>query len=586
MGFIWDDDDDEKTLEPASPPPPPEAFVWDQEITKKAPSKPQENYEAVQVKVSELMREVGTKRELVRQRRAELRELRETARMDVEKRKMKWRAKINDVAATGRGKCEAQKELVEKLKDDLQQLERRVAELDARSLRAEDHEKFQASELLRRQDEQLKKAKATWTAAETKDFEGLLEKRRASIKNKVVKALEPQVRKLVESHREEIAKKKDEISKELDDKKTTLEIALETRVKDESIRFEKLLEKDVETMDALAAKEIQMTRNRHQAELQDLWDAEKQCMDTERSHHEAEIERADASHAQDLAKIREWQTQRVRDIQERPLFTLEELRTETLESDVLYKKRLDFQQGKKHEIHSKLNGQKENDVALRVAPEKEKFDADLRMVLSRLEKESQKERDLLTVQLEKERSDLDACHADALAMLKTQEASAMEAYLSVSDEATTLQSDVLTMERRCEQLRDQARDLDDELEQFHPDNGRQRHEDLHREAQARLLSEYQAAVAKAQSDIDTTLRHFATALEADHAADVAFHADLAQLQASHRAEFDDIEAKISRVLKRKTNERDAKLRDLQNAQRQNADRDLELNQRREELLGL
>ena len=317
------DDDKADEMVRADPPPKPESrgrpkatYVWDEaevgpSLDPDLPSVPaeqtvddEENYEAAQLKVRALQKKLNDARDLVRRRRIELKHLRDDGKAELHKVQSGWEAKL-------KAQTDKHYEAETRQKDMKAQLEADIAKLKSKNAKRKEHceraDLLKAKKIKATQEEcaaKLRRDKAEWAAAEEKELKAIVEKKRAGIKAKVIKALEPEVHRLISQNREELRLKKEEDAKWLEEERERIEAEHEAILAEEQRTLELQNEQALLDLEEESNAKIKAENARAEEELKELWEKTKQEFDLERKRHEAEKKKTIAEHAARIEEIK------------------------------------------------------------------------------------------------------------------------------------------------------------------------------------------------------------------------------------------------------------------------------------------
>jgi len=206
---------------------------------------PSSTFEAIQRKVAEMMEELADKRAAVRERQLELKRLRADASAEVSRRAAAYERKAKESAKSHGAAVERQTVLLAKMRGDVTHLRGRAAELQKQSSSAAAVRASRLERLTDELDDSARLAREQWSATETKDLSRVVEKRRDAVKAKVIKALEPEVHRLISANRDDAQKRRESDARWLSQQRCDLEAAHEADLALERRKVEDDLEEDL-----------------------------------------------------------------------------------------------------------------------------------------------------------------------------------------------------------------------------------------------------------------------------------------------------------------------------------------------------
>ena len=218
--YVWDEFDDGEEANHQPPArrrsQPSAKYAWDDEEAP-ALADGDASFEAARAQIRRLQAQLAEAKDVVRKRRVELRQTREDAKAGLARCREEWRRKQAAADADFKRKAAEQAALKARLEDDVAELERRVEQLRAHAAKADAVKSAKVAAAEREAEKKLEAAKREWKRREEEEFAALVEKRKPAIKAKVVKALEPEVRRLISRNKKELAEHKAEDDRWLDE---------------------------------------------------------------------------------------------------------------------------------------------------------------------------------------------------------------------------------------------------------------------------------------------------------------------------------------------------------------------------------
>ncbi|KAH8070162.1 hypothetical protein JL721_5387 [Aureococcus anophagefferens] len=437
----------------------------------------------------------------------QLNHAREDRAAEVAAVKAEWDAKLEAQRVEHAAALKKQEDLKATLKDDVAKLERRRRDL---------------------------RSMAEWKAAEQKELEAVVEKRRAGIKAKVIKALEPEVHRLISANRDDLAKKERELEEELERERRTILAEHEIVLRQEQQKADAQMEQQLSDLREENTKKLKAKQEAHDADLRKLWDEHKAALEAERKAHEVECDRL----------------KQRRQVEEAELKREEHIKTAELVVE--------------HERHLQLDREKveAEEREAQAAYEREraayqaKFLAEQEAAKpAKIDKlaDAQRERDAFSAKLEAKTADLEAKHADAITKMKEQNAAAMAQYMAVAAEEAKLRDECETVNRNTARLVAETEALEQEVAES---SGKKadmtRQHELKVEALdkqfEKLKRDKEAKIRKAHAD-------FAALVEKEkEMAKQHTHERRCQLDAQHQ-ELERIDAKIDAARRKKLKRR-------------------------------
>lgn len=531
-----------------------------------------ETFEAVQRQLNVLHGELDEARDLVRARRLELKHAREDRAAEVAAVKAEWDAKLEAQRVEHAAALRKQEDLKATLKDDVAKLERRRRDLRQVIDRADGlrEQRVAAAREAGRRD--LEKQMAEWKAAEQKELEAVVEKRRAGIKAKVIKALEPEVHRLISANRDDLAKKERELEEELERERRTILAEHEIVLRREQQKADAQMEQQLGDLREENTKKLKAKQEAHDADLRKLWDEHKAALEAERKSHEAECDRLKERRQVEEAELKREEHIKTAELvveHERHLqLDREKVEAEEREAQAAYERERAAYQEK---FLAEQEAAKPAKIDKLVAPIRAKYDAELAEVLKRLEADAQRERDAFSAKLEAKTADLEAKHADAITKMKEQNAAAMAQYMAVAAEEAKLRDECETVNRNTARLVAETEALEQEVAES---SGKKadltRQHELKVEALDKqfdkLKRDKEAKIRKAHAD-------FAALVDKEkEMAKQHTHERRCQLDAQHQ-ELERIDAKIDAARRKKLKRKEELLAQVDALQRENAERE-------------
>ncbi|KAJ1463169.1 hypothetical protein M885DRAFT_106459 [Pelagophyceae sp. CCMP2097] len=614
-----------------SPPPAPtpggggrRRFIWDEmdsapsgsrEDEAKAPwheaafeqaADPSSTFEAIQRKVAEMMEELADKRAAVRERQLELKRLRADASAEVSRRAAAYERKAKESAKSHGAAVERQTVLLAKMRGDVTHLRGRAAELQKQSSSAAAVRASRLERLTDELDDSARLAREQWSATETKDLSRVVEKRRDAVKAKVIKALEPEVHRLISANRDDAQKRRESDARWLSQQRCDLEAAHEADLALERRKVEDDLEEDLAGLRRRNSDKLRQLHQRAERDVAELWEAQKRSLEAERDRYEAERQRDDDRARRDADALQAWE--RGKAAEHAAAHKRAEIDAAAhigMDEDVRQANFLAQRNSATASAKTALAAQRPMRIDALLRPVRQKCDDDLRMVTSRLRAQAEAELRDLAAALEAERKEcaslpscrvrmsrphfrrrrldgatrLVASQSDAIDDMKAREASAMEAHLGAAAARTALQARIRALDSEAAEAsaaaarhRDESVDARDRASHFCASAAEKR--DALADELAAELQAARARVAAAVAAFDSS---------AGAAAQAAVEAEAAQrLQRQvHADELEGIEGKIRATLDRKATARDALLAKLAQLQQASAAKEAEIGERRE-----
>lgn len=578
--YVWDEDDEGESCDVVSPSK--SNYVWQLSAggdLSSAENGVIENFEALQARVANMSSELTDKREVVRRLRIELRRNREEAARKTRRMEYEWRHKLEESEERHGVKLEKQQALIAQLEQDVTQLERRVADLNRAEASGEDEQSIRAAAEAENA-RTLEKLQATWEARELKDFEAELEKKRSSIKAQIIKAFEPEIHRLIKSHKAALADKRAEAERSVDARRRELKGLNEARLVEAKTQIESEVQAQLARVREDLAKQGAKRREESEAELRGAWERHKDGLEEVRRRHEEERSALDVAHRRDIEQIENLHAAREREISEALCKDLAsdahsvELSEARVLASTIEPELAVFQR----DAMEKLQNRRAGDLEQMLAPVRDKIQADLALVLRKLNEDAKHDRVEFERKLRAERRKLEDQNADALASLKTQEVAAMELYLRTAESETELIDAVRSCKEENSKVEAEIAAAGAELDAAaHLD---QRCADNFEKAKIQIDRDHLARCAVVKGRILACHANFDDILAQIDRAN-AEHAATAAARNQHHAErLSQIHAKINAKLGKRIEKKDTLLLRLNNVRRSNAQLEAQVNARR------
>lgn len=557
-------------------------YVWDEE-DEVAPSGewcveegPVADLEDVQERVTAMAQELAAKRDSVRRLRVELRTMREEAVARRRWVEQDWARKLEAAESQHAAKVNKQRSLVARLEADVSDLENKVSALGAASPRNE----AALIEACRRElATQREKLVAAWSARERKELEADVEKKKPGIKKQIVKALEPEVHRMMKSNRNELQEFRAETERLVEERARELDESNSAAAAEARARVQAEAEAALARRREAEARMFAERREDAERELRAAWEKHKAGLEEARSGAEAARAQALGEHTRQLDEMRAWEAERRGELQAEHRARLDRDGQEVEEAD---RRSSEAAESAAAEFRGKVMDEfarrRADDVQALVVPLRDKYRADVVVVCKKLDEDAEIDRGKFSADLDRRLRTFENQQTDAIAALKTQEVAAMELYLRTADEVAALKetireeevanadadADVARLRAQLDGLESSQARCDDELE------ATKRRVDQDHKMQAAVFEGKVLAADELFSELAARLD-----VESDRA-----EQDFAVVTVRHATQFDEIHAKIEAKLAAKRRKRKALLDDLGKVRASNATLEADINAKR------
>jgi len=297
-----------------------------------------------------------------------------------------------------------QEALKAKLQREVAELEQRAANLQAAVDNAEaiKQEKLRRAKLESKQA--LTRAKKQWQEQEEKEFAKMMEKRAPAIKAKVVKALEPEVHRLISQNRAALERQREIDAKWLEDQKAALQAEHEQILAEDKIRLEEESRQRLAKLCAENDAKVERLRRELEEEAEEDRRAEARLIEEEKRAHVHRMAKADATHQAALEQL--WLDSKR---QSSELIVAHE-RAMQAERQRVYEQEADRQAVHEAvcaaavaELWREYDATKEDTLAAKLAPIEAKYDREVKAVEARLAEEAERDRRAFMADLEARR---------------------------------------------------------------------------------------------------------------------------------------------------------------------------------------
>ncbi len=282
-----------------------------------------------------------------------------------------------------------QLDFADRLLEDKKALNDRCEKLALSLSKTDEAHKKKMDTVRRHWTQELEKQKKQILANEKKRREKWMEQKSQSIKQMTIKGLEPEIQRLIDKHKDQEAKLRENHRDEVSVLRSKMKKSSEDREAELRIQFRRENELNIQKLTDESRHQLELQQKKHESRIEDLLSRHAQSLHEEREKHEQERRKLLSSHTEEMKKNRRNAEDKIEEMKRKQTREFETLKDSH---------RRDLENMRREEKESRARWERETVLTLRdefkrkLEDKEARFaatrDKKLKLVIERLNKET------------------------------------------------------------------------------------------------------------------------------------------------------------------------------------------------------